>query len=444
MLRFTGPRIYAALTGALLVGYTFYLAPQLHHVSGSATSTHATPRAGSARPGEPTRFRPRGVFPPDDKAFIGVGTAEGSREGSRGLAPVDEFATAARHQPSVLLFHEDWAVSTFNRDAFEQAAARGMLPMLSWEPWDHRFPLAPDGSGNGQPTYTLARIISGEFDQYIRSYAVGVKDLKYQVAIRFADGMNSPRYPWSERANGNHPGEYVKMWRHVRDVFTTAGATNVIWVWSADATLAGPGQLASLYPGDDYVDWIGLSGYDGAGDPQAYRSFGQIFDATIADVRTFTRKPLVITELGASDRAGRKADWITDMFGQLRQHPDIIGFIWSETIGESDWRIVTPPAAADAFAAGAADPRYLTPWSPDLLGRADVRIPALPPASPVAPSPPVKKAAPDPPPRRMPAPPPRPSPTTPVPEPPPPPPRPTTDPSPSPQPTHSPEPSSTP
>lgn len=441
MLRFTGPRIYAALTGALLVGYTFFLAPQLHRVSDSSTSAHAAPRAESAQPGEPTESRPHELFPPDDKAFIGAGTAAGS--GS--LAPVDEFATAARHQPSVLLFHEDWAGSRFNRDAFGRAATRGMLPMLSWEPWDHRFPLAPDGSGNGQPAYTLARIINGEFDPYIRSYAVGIKALKYQVAIRFADSLNSPRYVWSERANGNRPGEYVKMWRHVRDVFTAAGASNVIWVWSADATLAGPSQLASLYPGNDYVDWIGLSGYYDAGDNQAYRPFGQIFDATIADMRTFTRKPLVITELGASDRAGRKADWIADMFAQLRQHPDIIGFIWSETIGESDWRIVTPPAAADAFAAGAADPRYLTPWSPDLVGRDEVQIPAFPPAPPVAPSPPVKKAAPDPAPLPTMAPPRRPAPTTTrSPPKPAPPPRPTTDPSPSPQPTESPGPSLTP
>jgi Glycosyl hydrolase family 26 len=443
MLRLIGPRISAALTGALLVGYTFFLAPQLHRVSHSSTGAHSMPRTGSAQPDEPAESRPRELFPPDDKAFIGVSTAEGGL----GFAPVDEFATAARHKPSVLLVHQDWAGGTFSPDVFEQAAARGMLPMLSWEPWDRRSPLAPDGSGNGQPTYTLARIVDGAFDSYIRSYAVGIKDLKYQVAIRFAAGMNSPRYAWSERSNGNHPGEYVTMWRHVRDVFTAAGATNVIWVWSADATLTGPSQLASLYPGNDYVDWIGLSGYYDAGDNQAYQTFGQIFDATMADLRTFTRKPLIIGEIGASDRTGHKADWITDMFAQLRRHPDIIGLIWSETIGESDWRIVTPPAAAEAFAAGAADPRYLAPWSTNLSGRDEVKFPSLPPAPsapPFAPSTPVSTAAPGPAPPRTTAPArPAPTATTSAPKPPPPPPRPTTDPSPSPQPTHSPEPSPT-
>jgi mannan endo-1,4-beta-mannosidase len=442
MLRFIGPRIFAALTAALLVAHTFYLAPQLNRVNVSSTTAHAAPRAGSAQPGKPTESRPHDLFPPDDKAFIGVSTGEGSHN----FTLVDEFASAARHKPSVMLLHQDWALDTFNRDVFEQVAGRGMLPMLNWEPWDHRFPLAPDGSGNGQPTYTLARIISGEFDSYIRSYAVGIKDLKYEVAIRFAHGMNSPRYAWSERSNGNHPGEYARMWRHVHDIFTAAGATNVIWVWSANATPTGPSQLASLYPGNDYVDWIGLSGYYGAGDNQAYQPFGQIFDATIAEMRTFTRKPLVITEVGASDRAGRKAAWISDMFAQLRGHPDIIGFTWSETMGESDWRIVTPPAAADAFAAGAADPRYVAPWSTDLLGRDGVEISTVLPALPVAPSMPVKKAAPDPALPRTTAPPPTPAPTktTSAPSPPAPPPPPTTDPLPSPQPTTSPEPSTTP
>jgi mannan endo-1,4-beta-mannosidase len=203
MLRFIGPRISAALIGALLVRYTFYLAPQLHRVSDSSASAHSAHRPGSAQPDEPGGSRPRNLFPPDHKAFIGVGTAAEALS----FASVDEFATAARHRPSVLLFHQDWAVGTFNRDPFDLAAARGMLPMLNWEPWDRRSPLGAGGSGNGQRTYTLARIVSGEFDLYIRSYAVGIKDLKYEVAIRLAQGMNSPRYAWSERSNGNSPDQ---------------------------------------------------------------------------------------------------------------------------------------------------------------------------------------------------------------------------------------------
>ncbi len=442
MTRLVGPRISAALTGVLLVAYTFYLAPYLSRISGSPTTVHAVPSAGSAQPVASTEPQPRELFPPDDKAFIGVGTAEGWR----GFGPVDAFATAARHKPSALLVSESWAVDRFDRDAVDQVAARGMQPMLSWEPWDHRVLPGDDGSRGAQPAYTLARIISGEFDPYIRSYAEGIKDLKYEVAIRFAYGMNGPRYPWSEQSNGNRPGEYVQMWRHVHDIFTAVGATNVLWVWSGGVSSPGSTRLASLYPGDDYVDWVGLSGYYAADGNQAYQTFGGMFDATIAEMRTFTRKPLVITEIGASDRTGRKAEWIRDMFAQLGQRPDIVGFIWSETTTEADWRIATPPAAADAFANGAADPRYRVTWSPNALGRDEVEIRTVAPVPSVAPSAPLKGAVPDPArPRtttrpRQPAPTattaaPKPSPSK------PPPPPPTSDPPPTPEPTKPPDPS---
>ena len=43
--------------------------------------------------------------------------------------------------------------------------------------------------------------------------------------------MNGNWFAWMEGVNGNQPGEYVAAWRHVHDIFTAVGATNVSWVW---------------------------------------------------------------------------------------------------------------------------------------------------------------------------------------------------------------------
>ncbi len=388
MIRFTFPRFAGVLVAALLVGYTFFLAPKLAHVRPTAAAAHA---GGSGSTDDPPKVRPgRKEFPVPDKAFLGVATAEGAHD----FAPVDAFAKATARKPSVLLFTEGWAVDHFKQETFDQVAKRGMMPMLSWEPWDYRAPVQADKSRSNQSRYALSRIINGEFDAYIRSYADGIRGLDYQVAIRFAHEMNGFWYPWSEQANGNRPGEYVQMWRHVHDIFKRAGVTNVLWVWSANVSYANSGQLSALYPGDDQVDWIGLSGYYGTEGHEQYQSFQSVFEPTFNELRRFSRKPLVLTEVGATDSAGRRADWIRDMFATLPRRPDVIGVIWFEAVRELDWRLAKTPVAAAAYAAAAADPRYAVTWTRDSVGRLEVTIPEPPPSA--APT----SKAPNPPPAR--------------------------------------------
>ena len=93
--------------------------------------------------------------------------------------------------------------------------------------------------------------------------------------------MNGDWFPWAENANGNQPGDYVAAWRHVHDIFTSVGATNATWVWCpyVDAT-PKLGPLARYYPGDDYVDWTCLDGFNWGNNgvnPQPWTSFDKIF-----------------------------------------------------------------------------------------------------------------------------------------------------------------------
>ncbi|MET8911528.1 glycosyl hydrolase [Micromonospora sp. NPDC004551] len=386
MVRLTWPRVLGMVIAGLLLAYAFTLAPVTTSGSGSRTGAASAPpaRAGSGLvvpagvDGPPLQLA-ADLFPPAGKAFIGVMTEKGPYD----FAAVDRFAAAARRQPQVMLFGVSWQSGTFDRALFDRIKDRGMLPMVAWEPWDHRVDQAArkkkltvreiDRLRSSQPGYRLSRIADGEFDDYLRSWAEGVKSLGYPVAIRFAHEMNGDWYPWCEKANGNRPGEYVEAWRHVHDLFERAGATNVSWVWSPNARWSKTtGNLAEFYPGDDYVDWVGATGYYGTGAWSEYWSFDAIFGPTLAEIRTFSRRPLVVTETGASDAGGRKAEWIRETFRTLPKHRDIIGLIWFEVDKELDWRIVSSPAASTAFARSVAAPRYDVRWSPDLLPRTDL------------------------------------------------------------------------
>src|SRR5262249_37398206 len=162
-----------------------------------------------------------------------------------------------------------------------------MLPIVAWEPWDYTH-------GVNQPAYRLSAIYGGHYDTYIRSWATGIAALRIPIVMRFAHEMNGSWYPWCEQSNGNRPGDYIRAARHVHEIFTAAGARNVTWMWSPNVTYPGARPLSSLYPGDSYVDWIGLSGYYGTGGVTAYRSFNSIFAGTLTELGTFSLKPVVI------------------------------------------------------------------------------------------------------------------------------------------------------
>ncbi|AEB45023.1 glycoside hydrolase family 26 protein [Micromonospora maris] len=373
MARLTLPRVAMSLVGALLLAYAFAIAPG----TGSGRRESAPADQAAVREPSPSPSPPE-VFPPAEKVFIGIATKEGPHD----FTPVDAFTATAKHHPQVMLFGSGWATDTFDRTLFDAVSSRGMLPMLAWEPWDYRLDeqARKKGAARGtidrlrsrQPDYRLSHITRGDFDDYLRSWAEGIKALDYPVAIRFAHEMNGNWYPWCETANGNQPGDYVKAWRHLHDLFMAAGTTNVIWVWSPNARWDGSTpKLSALYPGDDYVDWIGISGYYGMGAFSKYRSFDAIFKETIGEIRAFSAKPLVITETAASDIAGRKAEWITETFRSLPEHEGIIGLIWFEVNKERDWRIVSSPAVSAAFAQAVSDPRYRFTWSPEMLPRTE-------------------------------------------------------------------------
>jgi beta-mannanase len=293
-------------------------------------------------------------YPPSGKVFLGVETNLGPYD----FTAADAFAAATAHRPAVLQFTQGWAQDKFDAGRLDAIVARHMLPIISWEPWDYR-----KRTDNGdQAAYRLSTIINGTYDDYIRSWATGIAGLSYPVVIRFAHEMNGFWYPWCESSNGNRPGQYVQAWRHVHDIFMAAGATNVSWMWSPNVTYPGAAPLARLYPGDSYVDWVGLSGYYGTAGREKYISFDEIFSKTLTELARFTHKPVVIAETGATNATGQQARWIKEMFKALPRHPQIIGVIWFEANKEIDWRIASAPAAASAYATGAAASRYDAPW----------------------------------------------------------------------------------
>ncbi len=265
----------------------------------------------------------------------------------------------------------------FRANAVTRAWDRGLMPMLTWES-------RPIGSGNDvveEPEYSLPKIIGGDFDAYLTKYAQDIVATGLPLAIRLDHEMNSIWYPWSEQTgagasiNGNSPGDYVKMWQHVHDIFEAAGANQyVIWVWAPNiinnlpAALQGQSTLDGLYPGDAYVDWVGVSGYQ----RPPYKTdntntFSYTYDRTLNQLRAITDKKIILAEVGASEIGGNKPAWVTSFFQGFDAgvNDDVIGFSWfnlavttyvSGELATNDWRVDSRANSLEAFRQGIVDP----------------------------------------------------------------------------------------
>jgi hypothetical protein len=249
---------------------------------------------------------------------------------------------------------------TFNRfptPAMENVRRYGAIPILSWG--SESSPWLPGTTS--QPDFQLADVISGRYDGYIAKFAEEARAWGHPFFLRFNWEMNGNWFPWSETVNENSPGEFIAAWRHVHEVFAAVGATNATWVWCpyADSNKKRFSNIRPLYPGDSYVDWTCMDGYNWGKtpvNPHPWKTFSQIFEPTykLLTKKVAPKKPILLGEMASSPYGGGKAAWVREMLKKLpTAYPKVRGMVYFDSVDRGiDWPIETSPAVSRAFASG--------------------------------------------------------------------------------------------
>ena len=204
----------------------------------------------------------------------------------------------------------------------------------------------------------LKDITSGSADKLIARAARRMAERGRPTLLRWGWDMNRDFYKWGGPANNRDSKQYVTAYRRIHGIFADEGADNVSWVWSPNWNShpdASWNTYQNYYPGDEYVDWAGVSGYAQAQSP------GEIFDAFYATYAS--RKPIMITEVSAVDRGGTtKPDWIASFRQWVKQHPAVGAVAWFDTDthpgSKEKWRVDSTAAALAAYRAMSDDPAF--------------------------------------------------------------------------------------
>jgi len=272
------------------------------------------------------------------------------------LNDIQNFENMSGKKLSVVMWYQSFGVTDgtqyFQKSWMDLVDAHGSVPMVTLEPWNYLY-------GTWQTQYRLSQIYNGAFDSLLTKWAQDSKAWGKTYYLRFAHEMNGNWYPWSEQVNFNRSGDYVKAWKHVVDIFRREGASNVKFVWCPNVNYQGSTPLTQLFPGDSYIDYTCMDGYNWGNTNGGWQSFTTLFKSTYDQLAQISSKPVIIGETASAEQGGSKANWITNGYGsEIDTMPRIMLINWFNQNKEKDWRINSSASSQNAFRNAIANPKY--------------------------------------------------------------------------------------
>jgi len=256
--------------------------------------------------------------------------------------PVREHITAFQKnfgkKPFLVMVFVDWNNFVDNKTV-EDINSEDCSLFITWEPWQ-----AVEKKG-----IDYNRLLTGEYDRYITGFAEQLKTLDNDVYIRFAHEMNGNWYPWSGVKIGRN--KYIAVYRYIKDLCdktVKSGSNRLKWVFSVNwqDVPEENNSFIQYYPGDEYVDYIGIDGYNwgDSGSWSGWQSFRKIFRTRYRQIMRHFNKPVIITEFSSTSSGGDKAVWISRAMTDIGKMPGIKAFILFNVDKETDWSF---PAETD-------------------------------------------------------------------------------------------------
>jgi len=310
-------------------------------------------------------------------------------EAPTSAAVLDRFESDAGKQITIVNTGQSWA--SFDPATMDAAIGAGVIPLVTM----------PLGSG-----ISLKEVVEGKQDAAIRSWARAARAFEYPFLFRPWWESNGSWYSW-----GQSP-YFAAAWQRFHDLVVAEGATNVTWAWVVNTIWQEGGEPRGdptpYYPGDAYVDWVGVDAYNWGRNPlqpDRWVSAEESIQPTLEVLEEIAPgKPVCVcesasTEIGEGRSGEDKALWIHEMLDEyLPSRPRIKAYVWfnwnveqggyGSGGGHWDWPIESSPEAEAAFREGIQSETFL-PVLPPLTPLTKVPVPSSP-----SPAPPVESAPP--------------------------------------------------
>jgi hypothetical protein len=218
----------------------------------------------------------------------------------------------------------------------EVATRAGVTPIVHWN-------LPMDGG----------QITNGSRDAYIRTQVAAVKAYRKPVFVRLDWEMNAYWY-----THWNLPAvtatQFIASWRHVVKLF--ANLTNVAFVWAPNIGEPSNEPMQRWYPGDGFVDWVGLDAYPQS-EPASSLLGGRDNMNVFAQFAAAHHKPLMLAEWAPNLPHPDTPEPINLVFNWAAHYPRTVKALvyFDFVVGTRDFRLTSHPIGAAVFRKRTAD-----------------------------------------------------------------------------------------
>ncbi len=291
---------------------------------------------------QPKAIKYHGVFPGGPNGISEDATPE----------HLNAYEKAVGKKADWVMISNEWGISRlFPQKTVNWIFARGSIPYI------RLMIRTTDETAHKETTFTLQNILDGKFDRDLRLWGIAAKKNKKMMIVEYGVECNNTCFPWSGINNGgaktdgfgdlklaDGPEKFVAAYRYVVTQIRKSGADNIIWVFHVDA-YDDPeedwNKFENYYPGDDWVNWVGLSIY-GAQNPDHNdaEQFSTVMDRVYPRIIKLTKKPIVISEFGTVKNNAKinQAEWADKALKNIlgNRWPGLIGFSWWSSKWQND------------------------------------------------------------------------------------------------------------
>ncbi len=254
------------------------------------------------------------IEPPLNGIYLAAFPGFGATEDIVTANILNDFETIAGHPVAWAYFSDNWyhgiQFPSFN---VAKIKAMGRTPFIRMMMRSQENNPCPD------PKYNLQQFIDGKYDKELKKWAQEAKLTGLPMLVEFGTEVNGDWFSWNGRWNGagetkgfgdprlaDGPERFVAVYRRIVDIFREQEAFNVSWAFHVDAASspsASWNKASAYWPGEDYVDWVGISVYGPQrADENSAPSFQTLLDPIYREMTTLAPdKPIAILEWGISE-----------------------------------------------------------------------------------------------------------------------------------------------
>jgi hypothetical protein len=256
------------------------------------------------------------IAPPENGIYIGAFPDMGSTEDSVTFERLKAFENLTGSKPVWVYFSNNW----FGKISFPKKEVQ-IIKNFGSIPYIRMMPRSTYLENKKDPVYTLQRFIDGKFDKELKRWAKDAKNFADPLIVEFGLEMNGDWFPWSGIHNGKNPEKFKKAYIHIIEILRNVGADNITFVYHVNYGSAPEEKwntMSAYYPGDKYIDWIGMSIYGAQKSTDDWIDISEIFDGPYKELSEISKtKPLAIIEFGVIEHP-KKPEWIKNFFNTIK------------------------------------------------------------------------------------------------------------------------------